>query len=348
MRSRVGLLLFLLLLQACALAQPTTSMDHSPVPSAAQPAVEGPGDPVRARRGLESLRQHLQRGGALSEQVGEGVYRCLTAEGGEQLICAYGSSADQPIALAIFWPENLRDWRWQFYPRGPSDRETERRSLFVPKGCSFGCFSQVRQVRAGEGDRGPELLVVVDLGAQATSPMEEVHLLRLVGDAWEVAWLPGRGDWNWGHARVTLPESGLTQFRVRSSSWWREDRFAGYLSEPEEGEHRWFAERWVRKGSGFVLRDQTEEPSGYGTLVRLIHYLSTADDQRAAAMLTPGLSLEAARQTLAQRPPRQGWSLKRLSPLVYEIDRDGDGRHELTVHLHEGTEGYRVSRIEAP
>ncbi len=346
MRFPIWFLGTLLLLQACALAQPTAATGPAPVPSAAQPAVEGPGSQSYARRGLEALRNRLLHGGSIDEPLTEGVSRCLQAEGGEQMICAYGPSPDQPVTLVLLWPDD-GDWHGQLYPQARDGIAAERRDLFAPRGCAFGCFSQVRKVRSGQGTDGPELLVVVDLGAQAESPMEEVHLLRLVNGAWEITWLPGSGDWNWGHAKVALPDSGITDFRVRSSSWWREDRFSRYFAEQESGEHRWFAERWVRKASGFMLRNQVEEPSPYSSLVRLVHFLSTADDDRAREFLGPDLGLEEAREALAQDPPRQGWAMRRIGELTFEIDRKGNGEYDLSVRFSRVEDKYKLTEIVA-
>lgn len=335
-----ALLLSLWFLAACALARPAASGGPEPVPSASLPAVAGKGDPSFARRGLESIRTRLaareegERSGGFSLAEKELAARCLRADGADEVVlCQFGPAPDRWVAQGLFWQEDGL-WEGQLYPQAPDYLALERQEHFRALGCA--CQGKVRQARLEDGESGPELLVVIDLG-KAELPMEEVHLLRLKGGIWRVAWVPAPGDWNWGHARVTLSQPGLTGFGVRSSSWGRQDRFAGYLAAG--GEHRWFTERWVRKGAGYVLRDQAEEPGAYGSLVRLIYYLSHHDEERARALIGPAVALEEAQKALAQRPPRQGWGVAKTGPGAFGIDRDGDGEPDLhaTFAEHDGT-----------
>lgn len=349
MRASTTILLTAVLLQVLALAQPPGPGGPGPVPSAAQPAAAGEGDQGFARRGLEALRSHLAARDALAPGKAASISlpdeglsaRCLAAEAppgvGPVLLCQFGPSGAESVALGIYWQED-GFWLAQLYPQAPETIAGERRAFFAPQGCTVGCHGAVRRARVARGPDGLEFLVVADLGTPV-APMEEVHLLEEAGDEWRVSWVPSPGDWNWGHAQVTLLQHGLDAFDVRSSSWGRHDRFAGYLAEPADGEHRWFQERWVRRATSYILRDQVEVPGAYGSLVRLIYYLSHRYDQRAESMLGPDISLEEARKALAQQPPRQGWKVERVDGATFRLDRNQDGRPDLETHFRqEGAE----------
>lgn len=350
MRPLALLLLTIWLLHGCAVVRPVTSGTPLPMPSAIHPAVTGRGDSSFAHRGMETLRSHLSAGqletinGALVFQSEKLTAGCIRAEGSDEvLICQYGPNPDRLVAQALFWQEGGH-WLGQLYPDAPEWLANERRQHFRATGCA--CQGRVRQARVGPGEQGPELLVVVDLGSDE-GPMEEVHLLQLANDSWSLAWAPAPGGWNWGHAQVKLggPGQGLTTFGVRSSSWGRQDRFAGYLESPAGGEHRWFTERWVRKGASFALRDQAEEAGPYGALVRLVFYLSHRDERRAQGLLGPQVTLEAARKALAQQPPGQGWGVVKEGPASFRLDRDGDGKADLSVTFAETPSGWVLAQV---
>ncbi|MFZ5815017.1 MAG: hypothetical protein ACOY93_06900 [Bacillota bacterium] len=352
MRLRTGLVAAALLIQLCALADP------NPLRSAAQPSSPaGAAETGQLRRGLELVRREIARRFGAEEllpdqpwelsldEAGVGV-QCLPAEASESVVlCQYGPEAGAPLWQGIFWREQ-GSWLAQLYPEPPASLAHERMQFLGSLGCK-ACSGRLRQVRWGEDGQGWELLVVHDRGTEA-APMEEVHLLRLFSREWRTLWAPGPGDWNWGHARVTLLGAGLDGFSVRSSSWSRQDRFAGYLAEPPDGEHRWFQERWVRRGPAYILRDQVEEPGAYGALVRLIYYLSHRYDQRAEGLLGPEIGLEEARTALAQQPPRQGWGVERVEPGTFRLDRDGDGQPDLEAVFTQLSEGWALTGLGAP
>lgn len=338
MRPLSALVVLAVLAMAIAMARPAASVAPEPVPSAARPAAAGTGDQSFARRGMEALRSHLAskegelEGEELSLPAVGLAARCIAAEGTDQaVLCQYGPTDGDWVAQALLWREHSA-WLGQLYPQGPDWLATERRQHFQSEGC--GCRGRVRQARLGSGEKGLELLVVVDLGT-TEAPMEEVHLLRLEREHWSLDWAPAPGNWNWGHAKVTLSQPGLTGFGVRYSSWGRQDRFSGYLTSPPGGEHRWFTERWVRKGAGYVLRDQSEERGPYGALVRLVYYLSHHDEERSGRLLGTGIDLEQARKALAQQPPRQGWKVVQSGPTTFGLDRDGDGKPDLQAGFEE-------------
>lgn len=350
----------LLLVLLVAVSPLTTERSPAPIASAAQPAAPQ-GDLTFARRGAEALRRHLEAMGepdalptsltpetapiALPEA--NLVAGCLRAEGEENLVlCHYGHVADRPLAQAIFWRADDQ-WQWQLYPQVGRPVASERRLHFAHFECTFGCHGALRQARAGSAGDVRELLVVADLGVAGGIAMEEPHLLRFVHGLWQAVWAPAPGDWNWGHARVTLGRSGLQTLRVRGSSWWRVDRLSGYLAEPPGGPHRWFEERWVRTGDSYILRDQVEEPSPFAALVRLIHYLNTSDDGRAHHLMDPALELEVVRQAL--RGSKKGWGVNPSPDGSFLLDRDGDGQPDLHLTFAQGAEGWRlVSLVPAP
>lgn len=358
MRPFTGLLATAILVQAVALAQPAGLWEPAPEPSTARFAVQGTIDSRYAQGGLEALRTLVSEQEA-STSVGPGERQefsapdgvltawCLSAEATPTtepvLLCEYGQTGEEPGARAILWQaEGV--WQGQLYPQVPEPLADERRQLFRQLSCPAGCQERFRQARVVSGSGSLELLVVSDLGTP-DAPMEEVHLLRLAGDEWGVIWAPAPGDWNWGHARVTLMQSGVNGFGVRSSSWTRQDRFAGYLAEPPEGQHRWFVERWVRTGTGYILKDQMEEPDSYGALVRLVYYLSHRYDQRARDLLDPAIALDEARTALAQRPARQGWKVERADASSFRLDRNHDGKVDLQVDFYEAAGGWVLSRL---
>ncbi|MFZ5826901.1 MAG: hypothetical protein ACOY94_21625 [Bacillota bacterium] len=360
MRPLAGILATALLVQVVALAQPANSRGPAPVPSAAQPAVVGTGDWSYARRGLEALRTQVakqeseeepQPGVSMEWALPESnlAASCLVAEVTPMmepvLLCEYGPTGEEVVAQAILWRED-GIWQGQLYPQAPESVAAERRQLFQQLRCPAGCRAKVRQARAVHHPDGLELMVVANLGSAAT-PMEEVHLLRLSHDTWNIVWTPAPGDWNWGHARVTLMQTGLNGFSLRSSSWTRKDRFSGYLAEPPEGEHRWFEERWVRTGVGYILKDQVEEPGAYGTLVRLVYYLSNHYEQRAQELLDPAVDLAEAQTALAQRPPRQGWKVERSGESTFQLDRNDDGRADLEAAFSQAESRWVLSRLRS-
>lgn len=361
MRPFASLLVTAVLVHAVALAQPNTSHSYEPIPSVAQSAALGRGNREYGRRGMEALRSHMAEL-VKEHDVPQGkpktfslpdaglTARCLSAEAQPPsepvLLCQYGPTIAEAAARAIFWQED-GVWLGQLYPQPPDPIAAERRQLFRQYGCIADCEGSVRQARTGRRPDGLELLVVMELGTPAARK-EEVHLLRLVDQAWVVAWVPSPGDWNWGHAQVTLMQSGLSTFGVRSSSWNRQDRFAGYLAEPSNGEHRWFTERWVRTGMGYILRDQLEEPGAYGALVRLVYYLSHHDDRRAQRLLAHDMGLDEARQALAQRPAPQGWKVLRVDSATFRLDRNGDGSPDLEVGFRHAATGWVLARLEQP
>lgn len=344
--QHLGILLALALVSAgCAPAAPSATQYPTPLPSAAQPAASGKGDTAYARRALETVRsalRHLDPEAALERVSGEGLVlkdtgvtaNCKAAggEGPPLLICHLGPEPSQPVAQALFWHEG-EGWSAQLYPQVAPQAASERQALLAEQGCRLGCYSGIVQARHASSPDGRELLVVVNLGFAAGQPAEEVHLLRLSGGEWRAVWAPGAGAWNYGHATVELSAKGVAQFKVRSSSWLRGDTLAGYFGEPEAGEHRRFEERWMRKGSAYVMADRQEEPSPYSTLVRVVHYLSTGADEKAALLLAPDLSLEEARKALAQKPKRQGWTATRWGDHGFLLDTRGAGRPDLGVRF---------------
>lgn len=350
------LLLMVCLLWGCGRALPSATQSLAPVASAAQPAVSGKGDLAYAWRGAEAMRSALRDVDpeeALQRISGKGFYlpdaqvsaRCAAAPGEyPALVCHFGPPESPPIAQAILWHER-EAWRSQLYPQAPPGLADERRGALTDLACQIGCHSGISQARQTHGETGPELLVVVDLGIARGHKAEEVQVLRMVDGLWEVLWVPGDGNWNHGHAEVVLASRGIAQFEMRSSSWIRRDRLHGYLDEPLEGEHRRFSERWVRKGDGFVMRDQWEEPTPYGALVRLIHYLSTGADEKARLLIRPEISLDEARKALAQNPPRQGWKLTRFGDNGFQLDTAKKGKPTLGVRFERQDAGWVLSEI---
>jgi hypothetical protein len=338
--------LLAVLLTACSHALASATQYPTPVPSAAQPAAEGRGDVGYARRAMEAIRAALREydpGEALEHIPEQGLHLpeagveavCAAAPGSLPILaCHLGPSAGQPVAQALFWYERGA-WQSQLYPQAPARMAGERRAFLADLGCQIGCYSGVVRARqyTPPDEEQPELLVVVNLGATEGQQAEEVHLLRMTDGEWQTVWTPGGGDWNYGHARVELPARGIAHFKVRSSSWLRSDSLAGYFAEPEQGAHRRFTERWVRKGSAYMLVDRREEPTPYSTLVRLVHYLSTGADRKAAALLEPSLPLEDVRKALAQKPLRQGWGLTVWKEHGFLVDRTGNGQPGLGVRF---------------
>lgn len=353
------LTLVAMVLTACTAAVPSAAQYPLPIPSAAQPGAASKGDVDYARRGADAIRAALKAvdpeealeqlpvtGLQLSEQrVAAG---CTAAPGAVPiLLCHFGPSVEQPVAQIILWHQ-FGAWRSQLYPQAPKTLAAERLKAFADHGCRIGCYSAVRQARQAKGLKGPELLVVVDLGYTAGMKAEEAQLLQLDDRFWEVAWVPGEGDWNYGHAEVSLTEKGIDSFRTRSSSWLRQDRLTGYVAETESGEHRRFAERWVRKGSAFLLKDQLEESSPYSTLLKLIHYLSTGADEKAMDLISGEIDLERAREALAQRPQRKSWDITRWGKDGYLIDVLKTGKPSLGVRFEHRPEGWVLVEIMDP
>jgi hypothetical protein len=329
----------------CSHAQPSAAPYPSPLPSGAQPAAVGKGDIAYAHRGAELIRKalhHLEPETAVATVPRTGVAAaadvvvgCVAAPGELPVIlCHYGPSAGQPVAQAIFWHDRAQ-WQSQLYPQAPSKLAVERREGLagMELECQVGCFSAITSARQLTGQNGPELVVVVNLAAAGPVKAEEVHLLRLSGGMWDLAWVPSWGNWNYGHAEVTLTTSGGSSFRVRSSSWARRDWLTGYLAEPVGGEHRWFADRWERRGESYFLRDRSEEAGPYGTLLRAIHYLTTGADEKAQALLSPTVDLEVARKALAQKPKRQGWKATPWGDSGFMLDTRNSGKPDRAVRL---------------
>lgn len=325
-------------------ALPSTAQYPAPVASAAQPAVSGRGDLAYARKAAAALRtalKDLAPAEALERIPAEGLNleepavaaACAAAPGPlPALVCHYGPVASQPVAQAILWHEG-DVWHWQLYPQASDRLAAERREHLTELGCRLGCYSSITQARQAAGAGGPELLVVVNLGFTSANKAEEVQLLQYANNSWRVMWVPGGGDWNYGHAEVTLAAKGLVQFDVHSSSWLRQDRMAEYLAEPEGGEHRRFLERWVRKSQGYMMKDQTEDPGPYRSLVRVVYYLSAGADEKVQPLLAQGVALEDARKALAQRPKRQGWTVTRWGQSGYLLDTQKSGKPDLGVRF---------------
>jgi hypothetical protein len=352
-------LLLALLLAGCVPAAPSTTQYPAPVASAAQPAVAGKGDTAYVRRAIEAIRV------ALKEYVTDGAdtqllpdrltlpdagveAQCAAASGSlPVLACHFGPNAAQPVAQALFWPDRAA-WQAQLYPQAPTALATERRTGLSGRGCQIGCYSGLVQARQALGSEGRELLVVADLGLTSGQRAQEAHLLRLTDDGWKVVWAPAPGNWNYGHAQVELSSRGLNQFAVRSSSWLREDSFTGYVDEQESSEHRQFRERWMRKDSGYVMVDRLEEPTPYGSLVRLIHYLSGGAEEKAQVLLAPGVSLEEARKTLAQKPRRQGWKATRWGEHGFLLDTRQEGKPTLGVRFEQQDAEWVLAELWQP
>lgn len=358
-RLRYLFLAIALLLAGCTSALPSAAQYPAPASSAAQPAVTGRGDQAYARRGAEAIRTAvrglepeaaLERAAQGGLRIGdpEVVAACFGAPGKvPAMVCQFGPAATQPVAHTIVWHDGSA-WRWQLYPQAPERLAAERRKMFAEVGCRLGCYSGISQVRQLVDEDRPELLVVINLGFTSAVKAEEVQVLRLLEDTWEVVWVPGAGDWNYGHAQVVLPARGANQLQVRGTSWLRLDTFAGYLVEPESGEHRHITERWVRKGSGYMLHDHVEEPSPYASLVRLVHYLSTGANEKAQTYLSTNISLEAARKALAQRPKRQGWTVTRWGDNGYLLDTEKAGNPTLGVRFARENDRWVLKEIWDP
>ncbi len=328
----------------CVAAVPTASEYPAPVASAAQPSVTGRGDIAYAKRGAEAIRQAISRLGtdeAVRRLPEEGLTladaaveaACTAADGNlPVLVCHFGPERSRPVAQVIVWYE--RDgWEAQLYPQAPETPARERQQAFAELGCRLGYYSGISRVREARGPDGRQLLVVVDMGFAGEVPAEEVQVLRLRDGIWEVQWVPGAGDWNYGHARVSLAPGGIDHFDVQSSSWLRKDRLSGYLAEGPSSEHRLFEDRWVRKGSGYLLRDRVERESPYSALLRLIHYLSTGADEKALALLDPAIDLEDARRILAQKPRGQRWAVTRWGESGFLIDTRQGGKPDVQARF---------------
>jgi hypothetical protein len=350
------LLLLMIAVSGCSRALPSSAQYPAPVLSAAQPAVAGRGDTAYARRGAEAIRAALR--GLEPDEVLERVPReglklpdaevaagCIAAPGTlPVLICHYGPAASQPVAQAILWHARA-GWQAQLYPQAPARLASERKKALAELGCQIGCYSGLVQARQFPDSDGAELLVVVNLAATGAARADEVQVLHMTNDGWEVQWVPAAGDWNYGHAAVELPAKGVTQFHVLNSSWNREDSLTGYMAEPEGGEHRRFRELWVRKGEGYVLKDRREEPSPFSALVRLIHYLSTGADEKAQALLVKGVDLEMARKALAQKPKRQGWTVVRWGESGFLLDTAGTGKPNRGVRFEQKGENWILAEV---
>lgn len=340
----------------CGHARPSAAAYPAPVASAAQPAAAAKGDIGYARRGAEAIRSALhglepeeamtrapRAGVAAAPDI---VVSCLPVRGEPPVIlCHYGPNSAQPVAQAIFWYEQ-EAWQYQFYPQAALGLAAERREALSELGCRIGCFGAIAQARLVPGDGGPELMVVVDLGAGGPAKAQEVQLLSFADGVWSVAWVPPAGDWNYGHAEVTLPRSGDARFQVRSSSWERQDHLFGYVHEPENGEHRWFNDRWERRGDGYFLRDRDEESSPYSTLLRAIHYLTTGADEKARGLLAPELELETARKALAQKPKRQSWKLARRGESEFMLETRGTGKPDRAVRLEQRNGTWVIAEVK--
>lgn len=349
------LILLAVLVTSCGAALPSAAQPPEPVPSAAQPAITGGGSRTYALRTLDGLRQVLAKLGpvrALDQIPKEGIRLseqgaragCVAASGDMTiLLCHFGPEGGRPIAQGILWHDG-RGWRSQLYPQARARVAAERAAFLAETGCQAGCQGRFRQGRLYRSDEGAELLVVVDTSSADGHPAEEVHVLRLADDEWTVLWVPDAGDWNYGHATVILGK-GTHQFTVRSSSWLRQDHLSGYLSEPAEGDHRWFAERWMRKGDGYVLRDRREEPTPFGALVRLVYYASTGADEKAQRFLGPGVGWERMRPVLAQRPRRQGWKATRQGEQRYVV-QPGNGRPMVILEFDQHGGGWLVTEAK--
>lgn len=354
--SLVWLLPFVAAL-GCSHAMPSATQYPAPVASAAQPAVASRGDVAYARRALEAIRSALRgmEPEELETVVSQGLdlaeagvsARCADAGGiSPTLVCHFGPAASQPVAQGIFWYEN-DVWEAQLYPQASANLTAERTELLGQEGCRMGCYSGISRARQTSGADGRELMVVVDFGYASRKKAEEVQLLRLNDRRWEVLWVPAAGDWGYGHTQVELGARGSSHFQVRTTSWMRQDSFTGYFSEPEVGEHRRFTERWMRKDTGYVMADRSEESSPYSSLVRLVHYLSVGGDEKAAGLVAPDLPLDEIRQALAQRPRRQSWSVTRWGDHGFLVDTKGDGKPTLGVRFVNDGEAWVLAEIFA-
>ena len=314
-----------------------------------------------AKRATEAIRAALREYGGPDEAVEQATQGpmelsdqavqagCRAASGQMPLlVCHFGPSASQPVAQAIYWYER-GGWQSQLYPQASVEATAERKELLAELGCRLVCYSGIaraRQVTTPEGET--ELLVVADLGFSGGQRAEEPHLLRFVNGQWQMVWAPGAGDWNYGHAQVELTAKGIAQFKVRSTSWLRTDSLTGYFAEAETGVHRRFTEHWMRKGKAYVLANRAEEPTPYGTLVRLVHYLSTGGDEKAAGLLSPDLDLEDARKALAQKPRRQGWTVTRWGDHGFLVDRMHSGRPDLGVRFVRQDDDWLLAEMWTP
>ncbi|HWI53012.1 MAG TPA: hypothetical protein VNT01_12810 [Symbiobacteriaceae bacterium] len=360
MHRSLLLLLLAVLTIGCSPALPSATQYPVPVASAAQPALEARGDVTYARRALEAIRSALrsmepeeleavaEKGLQLPDAgVEAGCAAAVPGDGPPTLVCHFGPAASQPVAQGIFWQENSV-WEAQLYPQAPPALAAERAALLTDHGCRLGCNSGISKVRLAAGADGRELLVVVDIGFISGLKAEEVQVLRFRDRRWDVLWVPPAGDWNYGHARVELSARGHNHFQVRSTSWLRQDYFAGYFSEPEAGEHRRFAERWMRKGTGFVLANRAEEHTPYSSLVKLVHYLSVGGDEKAAALIARDLPLDEVRQALAQKPKRQGWTVTRWGDHGFLLDTKGEGKPALGVRFEREGDEWVLAEIWKP
>jgi hypothetical protein len=348
-----------LVFAGCASATPSGAEYPAPVASAAQPAVTGKGDLAYTRRAIDAIRNALKnydpdealatfpRQGLHLDEAGVAA-ECVAAPGAVPVLaCHFGPDASQPVAQALFWFD-LGTWQGQLYPQASPSLAAERRTLLAERDCQLGCYSGMSQARQAPGPEGNELLVVTNLGFAGGQRAEEVHLLRLTGDEWRVAWAPAPGTWNYGHAQVEIGPRGLNQFTVHSSSWLRRDVYSGYLAEDESAEHRHFHERWLRKDDGYIMVDRREEPSAYGTLVRLVHYLSSGADEKAAELLGQGVSLEQARKALAQKPKRQGWKVTPADGQAFLLDTRKEGKPTLGVRFARYGDGWVLAEMWQP
>ena len=337
----VPLILLLLTATGCFRALPSAGQYPGPVPSAVQPAVSTRGDATYAQKGVAALRgalKGLDPEEALERIPQEGIRvpdvrvaaRCVAAQGAlPLLVCHFGPAVSQPVAQAILWYDR-ETWTGQLYPQAPPKVAAARLASLADLGCRVGCYGGIRQVRQSPG---PELLVVADLGITGRERAEEVQLLHLVDGIWEVAWVPDAGDWHYGHTRVQIGTKGVQQFQVRTSSWLRQDSLSGYLKESESTEHRYFLERWMRKGQAYVMVDRAEEQTPYSSLVRTIHHLTNGADEKARVLIGREITLDQARQALAQNPRRQGWEVTRWGEHGFLLDTKRTGTPNLGVRF---------------
>ena len=174
--------------------------------------------------------------------------------------------------------------------------------------CSECAAAEARQ-QVQDGVR--ELGLTYARGIFGSAPQLAFALFRLGDDGWVLVWdSEALEHWRGSHGRIEFPRGDLSEFVVRSDSWFGpSDGFDGALVEANAGPHRFFVDTWFREGDTYVRRSSETVPLPYATLVEFMFALHTNDDARAQRLVTESGLVGKALDAGLDAGPGAYWSV---------------------------------------
>lgn len=191
------------------------------------------------------------------------------------LACRWGPGANVTTNRHLFWKDG-DNWRSQPYP---------------PNGLQ-GNAGIVRLYQ-----KGPDLVVIMDVGIAQTRYAEQPQLLRRRNGTWRLVWMPQSQEWSGYLSDVQFEGDSLDRFSV----WTDSSVLPKEQLWPFVGPFGQYLERWRRRGDEYVRVSRTEAPQPEMAVVHFVQALARGTEAEARRwVIDPKLVAEAQGQGIAK------------------------------------------------